>query len=245
MRQELRLTDFKALTFDCYGTLIDWEKGICNSLRPWLENAGVFLSEDEVLEAFARFESAQQAKTPAMRYSELLATIHTDLANHWGITSTQEDAERFGNSVPDWPAFPDSAKALQYLKEHYQLVILSNVDKGSFKGSQKKLGVEFDAVYTAEDIGSYKPNPRNFEYMLERLAEQGVRKSDILHTAQSLFHDHVPATALGLATNWIDRRHAKKGWGATAPPPSEVRVDFRHESMVDFVRAHQEALKAK
>ena len=109
----------------------------------------------------------------------------------------------------DWPAFADSAAALQYLKQHYKLVILSNVDNGSFAFSNKKLGVEFDAIFTAEDIGSYKPSPRNFEYMLEKLDARGIGKGDILHTAESLFHDHGPANASG-SPRWIHRRHDKR-----------------------------------
>ena len=122
-------------------------------------------------------------------------------------------------------------------------MILSNVDRASFQGSNAKLGVTFDAVYTAQDIGSYKPDPRNFTYMLARLGEKGVAPNRILHTAQSLFHDHVPASAAGLATAWIDRRHEAQGWGATPPPPREARIDFRFTSMAAMVQAHQEALR--
>ena len=237
-----RLTDFDALTFDCYGTLIDWEKGIYTALKPWLDREGVTAGEDEVLAIFARFESGQQAETPDMLYPHVLARVHRGLAGHWGVTSSDADADAFGASVPDWPAFPDSVEALAYLKKHYKLVILSNVDRESFKGSAARLKVEFDAVFTAQDIGSYKPDPANFAYMLSTLAASGIDKARILHTAQSLFHDHVPATAAGLTTNWIDRRHDKPGLGATAAPPSEARIDFRHTGMADFVRQHQAAL---
>jgi 2-haloacid dehalogenase len=174
-----------------------------------------------------------------MRYAELLATVHKRLAHHWHIPSTDAEAEAFARSIADWPAFPDSAPALQYLKQYYKLVILSNVDRLGFMASNRKLQVAFDAIYTAEDIGSYKPEPRNFLYMLERLAAQGVAPSRILHTAQSLFHDHVPAMALGLATCWIDRRHAQAGYGATLPPASEVHPLFRFESLTALAEAHR------
>ncbi|TIO09107.1 MAG: haloacid dehalogenase, partial [Mesorhizobium sp.] len=121
----------------------------------------------------------------------------------------------YGESVKDWPAFADSAEALRYLKQHYKLIILSNVDNKSFSFSNKKLGVDFDAIYTAEDIGSYKPSARNFDYMLEKLATIGVEKSQVLHTAESMFHDHAPANRVGLASCWIYRRHADQGFGAT------------------------------
>jgi 2-haloalkanoic acid dehalogenase type II len=234
----MRLTDFKALTFDCYGTLIDWESGIFAALQPLLRKGGADRSRDEVLETFARHESDQEAKTPAMVYSELLGVVHGRLAEEWGIPATEAENARFGHSVPDWPAFPDSAGALAYLKRHYKLVILSNVDRESFRASNAKLGVDFDAVYTAQDIGSYKPDPANFEYMLKELGERGVAKGDILHTAQSLFHDHAQANRFGLASAWIDRRGGA-GLGATSAPPPGVTYDFRFGDMAEMADAHR------
>ena len=235
----MKLTDYKVLTFDCYGTLIDWEAGIHTALQPLLAKAATPLSKDDVLEAFARHESAQEAETPQMIYSDLLTAVHRRLADQWGLAASDVDHRRFGNSVPDWPAFPDSAEALANLKQHYKLVILSNVDRTSFAGSNARLGVTFDAIYTAQDIGSYKPDLANFRYMLDHLAELGIAKSDILHTAQSLFHDHAPAKALGLASAWIDRRHASGGFGATMAPPAGASYDFRFTSMADFAAAHR------
>ena len=235
----MKLTDYKVLTFDCYGTLIDWEAGIHAALQPLLAKAATPLSKDDVLEAFARHESAQEAETPQMIYSDLLTAVHRRLADQWGLAASDVDHRRFGNSVPDWPAFPDSAEALAYLKQHYKLVILSNVDRTSFAGSNARLGVTFDAIYTAQDIGSYKPDLANFHYMLAHLAELGITKSDILHMAQSLFHDHAPAKALGLASAWIDRRHASGGFGATMAPPAGASYDFRFTSMADFAAAHR------
>jgi 2-haloacid dehalogenase len=139
----------------------------------------------------------------------------------------------------DWPAFPDSGDALRYLKQHFALVILSNVDNESFVHSNARLGVAFDAIYTAADIGSYKPAKRNFEYMLADLGERGVERSDILHVAESLFHDHVPASSLGLASCWIHRRHGDEGFGATRPPGTMPTTDFRFESMAALAAAHQ------
>jgi len=235
----MKLTDYKALTFDCYGTLIDWESGIFTALQPLLERVSSNPGRDAALELFAVHETAQERATPGMPYPELLANVHARMAEHWGVNRDAALEARFGQSVEDWPAFPDSAEALAYLKQHYQLVILSNVDRQSFAASNEKLGVEFDAIYTAEDIGSYKPNPRNFEYMLEHLAQRGLEKKDILHTAQSLHHDHVQATAFGLATNWIDRRQESEGYGATVPPEADVRIDFHFPSMAAFVEAHR------
>ena len=237
----MKLTDFKVLTFDCYGTLIDWETGIHAALEPLLGKLDPPPGRDAALEVFARYETEQERATPDMRYPELLANVHARMRAHWGVDGHAELDRRFGESVKDWPAFPDSADALAYLKEHYALVILSNVDRTSFAASNAKLGVEFDAVYTAEDIGSYKPDPRNFEHLLAHLAERGFAKDDILHTAQSLHHDHVQATAFGLATAWIDRRQDAAGFGATVPPEADVRIDFHFPSMAAFVDAHRNA----
>jgi 2-haloalkanoic acid dehalogenase type II len=234
----MRLSDFRVLTFDCYGTLIDWESGIWSALQPLLGKGGAAPGRNQALEVFARFETAQEAQTPGLRYSELLARVHRRLAEEWGIAASDEEHRAFGRSVPDWPAFPDSPEALAYLKRRYKLVILSNVDRESFNGSNARLGVGFDAIYTAEDIGSYKPNPRNFEHMLQALAAEGVRREHILHTAQSLFHDHAPAKRLGLATAWIDRRHGEAGWGAT-PAAEGARYDFRFKSLAEMAEAHR------
>jgi 2-haloalkanoic acid dehalogenase type II len=235
----VKLPEFKVLTFDCYGTLIDWESGIYAALQPLLARAAPGLSPDAVLVTFARHESAQEAETPGMVYSKLLATVHRRLAQAWGVTPAESEDARFGASISDWPAFPDSAGALAYLKRHYALVILSNVDRAGIAASMRRLGTELDGVFTAQDIGSYKPDPENFRYMLARLAERGIAPGQILHTAQSLFHDHVPAKQAGLATAWIDRRHDRDGWGATMPPPIPVKTDFRFESLQAMADEHQ------
>jgi 2-haloacid dehalogenase len=236
----MRLSDFSVLTFDCYGTLIDWETGISEALAPWLVRGGVSLGGDQILEAFAELESAQQVATPSLRYPELLAKVHRGLAERLGIAPDPKAAERFGASVGNWPAFADSAGALAYLRQHYRLVILSNVDRASFAQSNARLGVTFDAIYTAEDIGSYKPDPRNFDYLLSHLAEQGIGKEQILHTAESLHHDHIPAKRIGLATCWIHRRAGKQGHGATRVPDTAVQPDFRFESLAAMADAHAE-----
>jgi 2-haloacid dehalogenase len=235
----MRLGDFSVLTFDCYGTLIDWETGIVSALGPWLEANGIGVERDQILAAFARAESPQQEATPGMLYSDLLAEVHGAIAREFGLAPDREAARAFGASIGDWPAFADSAEALAYLKRHYQLVILSNVDRASFARSKRKLGVEFDAIFTAEDIGSYKPDPRNFQYMIARLAERGIGKGQILHTAESLYHDHMPAKRFGLATCWIHRRAGREDHGATRSPGGEVRPDFRFETLAAMAAAHR------
>jgi 2-haloacid dehalogenase len=239
--EQMKLSDFKVLTFDTYGTLIDWEAGIYNGLAPLVERAGLDgRPRDEILAAFAKHESDQQIQTPGMVYMQLLSVIYQRLAKEWDVKVTDEEANIFGASVPDWPEFADSPRALQYLKKHFKLVTLTNCDRLSYRASNLRLRIEYDAIYTAQDIGSYKPDPRNFEYMLRRLHEDfGFGKKDILHTAQSLFHDHAPANDFGLASAWIDRRHDEKGWGATLRPPGTPKFDFRFDSMIAMVKAHQ------
>jgi 2-haloalkanoic acid dehalogenase type II len=235
----MKLTDFRVLTFDCYGTLIDWESGIMAALQPLLRAAGRPPARDAVLELYGRLEAAQEAETPAMPYSELLAVVHRRLAAELGLPTTAALDQAFGASVPDWPAFPDTVTALRYLQRHYKLVILSNVDRASFEGSNARLGVTFDAIHTAQDVGSYKPDPANFRYLLDRLAAAGHSPGEILHTAQSLFHDHAPAQAIGLASAWIDRRQDRPGPGAT-PAAAGARYDFRFPSLAAMMQAHQD-----
>ncbi len=235
----MKLSEFKVLTFDCYGTLIDWETGMVNALKPLTERLDSKLTRDEILQAHARHESSQQRQTPYKRYREVLAIVYRRLAEEWGIKSEWGECVRYGNSIKDWPAFPDTAAALGYLKQHYKLVILSNVDTESFAESNKKLGVDFDAIYTAEDIGSYKPADSNFEYMLAMLKSRGYDKGDILHTAESMFHDHAPANRHGLKSCWIYRRHEQQGFGATMHPGEMPHYDFRFNSMQEMADAHK------
>ncbi len=162
------------MSFDCYGTLIDWESGIWSALEPLRARVGVKPAREDALAAFARLESRQQEQTPGMAYPEVLAAVHGRLAAEWGVAANAAEDAAFGGSIGDWPAFPDTAEALEYLKQHFRLVVLSNVDRAGFAATQPWLGVAFDAVYTAQDIGSYKPDVRNFRYLLERLDEAGV-----------------------------------------------------------------------
>lgn len=239
----MKLSDFSVLSFDCYGTLIDWETGILTALRPWFDRHGHGESDDDILDLFGIHETAQQGETPTMLYPELLGAVMHKIGAERGMPVSKAGAAAFGATVPFWPAFPDSARALGYLKRHYKLVVLSNIDNESFEHASTKLGVIFDAVYTAEDIGSYKPAQANFDYLLKHLAEMGIKKGDILQTAQSLHHDHVPANANGIASAWIDRR-AGRGGGAAKTPPGEVKLDFTFHSLDEMAEAHRTELPA-
>lgn len=225
-----RLTDYRVLTFDCYGTLIDWETGIWEALQPVIRSNGAAgLTREDALRAFARFEGRHERATPDLAYPDLLARVHRDLAGSFGIRTDPELDTDFGNSVPRWPAFPDSAGALKVLKRHFRLVILSNVHREGIAASARQLDTEFDALYTAEDIGAYKPSDTNFQYLIDHLkSDFGLDRRDILHTAQSLHHDHLPANRFKLASAWIDRQRLSEGgsWGATAKVATMPRLDF-------------------
>ena len=236
-----RLSDYGALTFDCYGTLIDWEVGIWDALQPLiLHNSGSDLTREAALGAFAREESRQQQTSPDLPYPELLSGVHRGIAETFGLESNRDLDAAFGDSVPHWPAFPDSADGLRLLARHYKLVILSNVHRGGIAASVRKLGVEFDAVYTAQDIGSYKPADANFAYLLARLkSDLGLDRSRILHVAQSLYHDHAPANRFGIANAWIDRQRLSEGgsWGATVRMETIPTTDFVYFSIRELAEA--------
>jgi len=232
----MRLSDFKALSFDCYGTLIDWETGLVDALRSLRDNGA---SAEEILEAYGPIEHEIEVEQPGLPYSQLLERVHERLSDRFGVEPDEVEAAKFGASVGDWPAFPDSAEALRYLKQHFKLIILSNVDRLSFAGSNQRLGVEFDHIFTAQDIGSYKPDLRNFEYLISHVAADGIAKGELLHVAQSLFHDHVPANRMGITSAWIDRRAGKPGGGATVTPDPMPHYDFRFTALGQLAEAHR------
>lgn len=231
------LKAFRVLSFDCYGTMIDWEEGILARLRPWLASRGRLVEDAEILEAFGRAEAAQEAETPDAPYPLVLERVHERLARSWGLDPDEGAASEFGASVGRWPAFPDSHQALTRLGTRYRLVILSNVDRASFSQSNTLLNVAFDAVYTAEDIGSYKPDPRNFSHLIQSEENAGYAAKEILHVGQSLFHDHVPASEAGLATCWIHRPTRAGDHGAARPPEYRPSIDYHFRSLAELADA--------
>jgi 2-haloacid dehalogenase len=230
---------FRALSFDCYGTLIDWEAGIVQALRQWADRAGVARSNEDLLGWFSAIETTVQGEqSPALLYPDVLAETLRRIGVRANAPVTDEDAAAFGASVGDWPAFPDSPGALRRLESTFKLIVLSNVDRGSFALSNRRLSVEFDLIITAEDVGAYKPRAPHFDALLAALPELGVEPSELLHVAQSLYHDHEPAHRFGLPTVWIDRRHDKPGYGATpAPGDEDIRPAWRFDSMAAFAAA--------
>ena len=241
MGTDLDLTEYKAASFDCYGTLIDWEAGIAAVLGPWAREQGLALSDEELLLAYADNEAAVERETPAALYPEVLAAAFRRTGDGLGGQVSDAWASRLGDSVPDWPAFPDSVDALARLARHYRLIILSNVHRDGFAGSNERLRGAFAAIITAQDVGAYKPAENHFRALDAKLPELGVDRTQLVHVAQSLFHDHVPARREGLPSVWINRRHDRPGWGAT-PEPSELwAYDLEFTSMAEFAEAVDQA----
>jgi 2-haloacid dehalogenase len=210
---ELDFSTFRALTFDCYGTIIDWEAGILAALRPVIDRRAVEAGDDKLLEAFGAAEAEVEAG-PYQRYHDVLGEVLVRIGRGLGFEPTQEEVDAFGGSVGEWPPFPDSVEALKRLATRFRLGVITNCDDDLFATTSRRLGVAFDPVVTAQQVGSYKPSHRNFEVMFERIR---LPRDQILHVAQSLFHDHVPAKELGLSTVWVDRRQGRGGSGATKP----------------------------
>jgi 2-haloacid dehalogenase len=218
---------FEVLTFDCYGTLIDWEAGIARGLRAALGRVAT-ASDEALLELYARREAELEAG-PYVQYREILARACAAVGQAYGIEATDDALRRFAGSVGEWLAFPDSAEALARLATRFRLGVLTNCDDDLFALSEARLGVHFEWVVTAQQVRSYKPNPRHFQVAFERI---DVPRDRILHVAQSLYHDHIPAKRFGLSTVWIDRRHDQPGSGAT--PPATATPDLTAPDMATF-----------
>ncbi|KAH7196355.1 HAD-like domain-containing protein [Fusarium flagelliforme] len=236
------LSDYSLLSFDVYGTLIDWETGVLNGLKPLLEANNAEFSREHLLNVYHEAEAAQQDKTPNLAYSELLTTIHPQIAERLSLSSTKEQDKAFGDSVGSWPAFSDTVDALRRLGKHYKLVVLSNVDRESFSGSNSGplQGIPFDLVITAQDVGSYKPSPRNFEYMLREVESKfGIPKEKVLQTAQSQYHDHQPAKKFGIKSSWIERP------GAIMGNRENPVYDWKFATLGDMADALEKELASK
>jgi putative hydrolase of the HAD superfamily len=227
-------TKYRALSFDCYGTLIDWESGIAAAAQPWIARQSGKIDADAFLTSFGRLERQVQGETPGKLYPLILEEVLQRIAAEHGLDASDEEAKAFGASVPDWPAFPDSHDALTTLAGKYKLIILSNVDRASFAGSNKRLDVAFDKIITAQDVGSYKPDLKNFEVLLASLADLGIEKHELLHVAESMNHDVVPANRVGLDVVWIDRGRNSSRPRASGSLPEGARTFAEFESMAEF-----------
>ncbi|KAI9039839.1 Haloacid dehalogenase/epoxide hydrolase [Aspergillus affinis] len=234
------LSEYRLLSFDVYGTLIDWETGALNGFQPLIEASGIHRSREQILSAYYECERAQQSATPTMKYADLVAAIHPQMAARLGLPApTPEQSRAFGLSVRDWPVFPDTIDALKRLQKHFKLVCLSNVDAESFRGSNAGSleNFPFDLVITAEEVGSYKPDPRNFKYMLHEAQEKfGVPKERVIQTAQSQFHDHHAARKMGIRSSWIVRP------GSIMGNMDEYVYDWRFNTLGDMADALEKGL---
>jgi len=222
---------FEVLTFDCYGTLIDWEAGIAAALGGVTRAHGADVPGEELLTTYAGHEASLEAG-PYLRYRDVLARACRGVCTDLGIEPRDDEVDAFAGSVGEWPAFPDSSAALAALQGRFKLAVITNCDDDLFAASNRRLGVTFDDVITAQQAGSYKPSHRNFELAFERI---GRPRDRILHVAQSLFHDHVPAKELGLTSVWINRRAGREGSGAT--PPASATPDATFPDMASFAEA--------
>ena len=220
----------RVLTFDCYGTLIDWETGLLTALQAILAPHGITADGERLLALYGELE-AKAEHGPYRSYREILVAVLPALAGRLGVRASEAEAAQFADSVGDWPAFADTPAALAALKTHFKLAIVSNVDDDLFERSAKKLGVSFDWIVTAQQVRSYKPSLENFRQALARI---GLPIGDILHVAQSLYHDHVPAKQLGLETVWVNRRHGRPGAGAT--PPAAAMPDLEVPDLATLAR---------
>ena len=215
----LDFSRFDFITFDCYGTLINWEQGILGALRPILQSHDVVRSDDEILAEYGEIEPPLQ--NPYRRYREVLREVVREFGKRRGFGANETEMDSLPASLRNWQPYPDTVDALERLQRKFKLVILSNIDDDLFADSAKLLKVPFDEVVTAEQVQSYKPGHAHFLKMLRRCKTTSDR---VLHTGQSIYHDVVPAKSLGFKTVWV---HRAPGYGATRAasetPDLEVR----------------------
>jgi 2-haloacid dehalogenase len=206
----LDFTRFKLLSFDCYGTMIDWETGIFSALRPVLNAHGKNITDSTLLELYSDLEASAE-KGEFLRYRDVLQSVVRGFGERFGFSPTNGEVRSLPESLANWQPFADTVEALRKLKARYQLAVISNVDDDLFATTAPKLGVPFDHVITAQQAGCYKPCIRMFE-----LAEQraGISREHWLHVGQSIYHDVIPAQSLGIATVWVNRPSPRPGAGA-------------------------------
>jgi 2-haloalkanoic acid dehalogenase type II len=241
----MRLSDFDVLTFDMIGTLIDFETGVLDFVRPRLLRVKPEATDTEILETYARVQSVVRKEEPSLLFSARLPKIWAGVAAEYGVPVAEDDAALFVRSARQWPAFPDSAAALAELKKAFRfLVVVTNGDRISARTMAMSLGSPFSEIITEEDMGFAKPDPRAFEYFISHLEKQGVKRSRILHVAQSQYHDIGAARRAGLATAWIYRRHGQTGYGGTQVPPEFTSPDFLALSLDDLLRQYRADLGA-
>ena len=214
---------FEWVSFDCYGTLVDWETGISTAVSEVLGSRGIRKSRSEILALYADVEPMVQQSQAYLEYRRVLREVMAEMGAELGFQCTEPELGCLVETMPCWPVFPDTVDALNALKKRYKLAVISNVDDDLFAGTAEALGVEFDAVVTAQQVRSYKPDLRNFETASARMA---VAKDRWLHVAESLYHDIAPANRLGIASVWVNRSDRGGGTRHAAAVPDLVVPDL-------------------
>lgn len=229
----LNFNRFEVLSFDCYGTLIDWEKGILEALQHVFKAHNINLSDEQTLELYAELEPEAQREGQYVKYREVLRKVMQQFGNRLEFTPSKSELDCLANSLKDWLPFPDTVPVLETLKKNFNLAVISNIDDALFAFSAGHLRVEFDWIITAEQVKSYKPSRRIFKYAIEKI---GFPPSRILHIAQSIYHDIIPAKAMGLSTIWVNRRKEQEGFGATRPASCDSDLEVPDlKSLVSYM----------
>ena len=219
----LDFNQFEVLSFDCYGTLIDWEGGILPALKKLLETHNINQSDRQILELFAEFESELEKSTNEyLKYRQVLRQVVQKISERFDFNVTEAELNSLPDSLKNWQPFPDTVEALKALKKRFRLAIISNTDDELFTDTAKHIQVEFDWIITAEQVQSYKPSPRNFEFAIQKM---GISPDRLLHVAESIYHDIIPVKAMGLSTVWVNRRVGKEGFGATKAASGEADLE--------------------
>ena len=236
----VKIGNYEALTFDVYGTLIDWEPAIINFFRAWADRNGVGATDFEFLDAFDEARTRLQSVRPALLYPEILRQAYAAVASRWNQPVDPKGQEEFSSSVRAWPAYPDTADSLAHFQRHFRMGCVSNIDDRSLELTLAGLGVAWDFAVTAEKVGAYKPDFPHFVHMISHCGRLGVDPDRILHVGQSLRADVAPATRLGLATAWINRKGRRLG--VRGPSAGQAVSDFVFSSLAELVEAHKREL---
>jgi 2-haloalkanoic acid dehalogenase type II len=227
------LTDYRLISFACFGTLIDRDSGVVAALRPLLARLPQPLARGAVIDAFDQHEQAAIDALPGARYADILLDTHQRLASAWHLRASSSDAELFANSVDHWPAYADAAGALQYLMRYVSVALLSNADGPTLETISRRLEVRFDVLLSSSEAGGVQPRGRSFDALYKRARKLGIAPAQMLHVSASLPHDPASVSALGTSWAWVDRRGRGGARG----------VEYSFNSLAELVRAHQSDLR--
>lgn len=228
----MQVAQFKALTFDVVGTLIDFETGVLNGVRRIGGEKSSALTDDDIFRPYLKGREIHSGRS-----SQVMGDVYLHLARELRLRDDAEAAGSFQRAVLDWPAFPDSSDALRRLRRHFRLIAMTNADRVAYSAYAHRLGLPFDDAVTCDEAGTAKPDPRFFDYNRGRQSAFGIRPEEILHVAQSQYHDIGVARELGYAVCWIERRHGQQGFGGTPVPAKVTTPDLHFPSMAALADA--------